>query len=84
MTLIWWPVLILLLAIPAGVWLYAFIGRRRVRRAGGLASLGGVVAPTGRRARIRSRVPGALFVVAMAVMVLALARPEGTVGLPIS
>ena len=83
MTLIWWPVLFLLLVIPAGVWLYAVVGRRRLRRAGGMAALGGIVAPSGRAARIRTRVPGVLFVLALAVMVVALARPQGTVGLPI-
>ncbi len=83
MTLIWWPALLLLIAIPAGVFLYAAIGRRRLRRAGGLAGLGGIVSPTGRAARLRLRVPGALFVLALFVMVIALARPQGTVGLPI-
>jgi Ca-activated chloride channel family protein len=83
MTLLWWPALVLLLVIPAGVWLYAAIGRRRLRRSGGLASLGGVVTPPGRAAAIRRRVPSALFVLALTVMVVALARPQGTVGLPI-
>jgi Ca-activated chloride channel family protein len=75
--------LALLLLIPAGAWLYREIGRRRVRRAGSLAGVGGVVTDTGRGARVRTRVPAVLFVLALVAMVVALSRPTGTVGLPV-
>jgi Ca-activated chloride channel family protein len=83
MTLTWPPMLALLLLIPAGVWLYGEIGRRRARRAGSLAGVGGIVTATGRGARLRTRVPAVLFVLALVAMVVALARPTGTVGLPV-
>ncbi|MHB8960080.1 MAG: vWA domain-containing protein [Candidatus Limnocylindrales bacterium] len=77
-----WPVALLLLAlIPAGILAYRAIGRRRVRRMGGLA-----VPPRGpasRGARARAAVPTALFVLALVAMVVAVARPQGTVSLPI-
>ena len=83
MALTWPPMLALLLLIPAGAWLHREIGRRRVRRAGSLAGAGGVVTASGRGARVRTRLPAALFVLALVVMVVALARPTGTVGLPV-
>jgi Ca-activated chloride channel family protein len=75
--------LALLLLLPAGAWLYREIGRRRARRAGSLAGVGGIVTAGGRGARLRTRVPAVLFLAALAAMVVALARPTGTVGLPV-
>ena len=83
MTLTWPPMLALLLLIPTGAWLYREVGRRRARRAGSLAGMGGVVNAAGRAARLRTRVPAALFVLALVTMVVALTRPTGTVGLPV-
>jgi Ca-activated chloride channel homolog len=81
--LTWPPMLALLLLIPAGAWLYREIGRRRARRAGSLAGVGGIVKAGGRGARLRTRIPAVLFLAALAAMVVALARPTGTVGLPV-
>jgi len=81
--LTWPPALALLLLIPAGAWLYREIGRRRARRAGSLAGVGGVVTAGGRGARLRTRAPAGLFVLGLGLMVVALSRPTGTVGLPI-
>jgi Ca-activated chloride channel homolog len=81
--LTWPPMLALLLLIPAGAWVYREIGRRRARRAGSLAGVGGIVTAKGRGARFRTRLPAALFVLALVAMVVALARPTGTVGLPV-
>ena len=83
MALTWPPMLALLLLIPAGAWLYGEIGRRRARRAGSLAGGGGIVTAGGRGARRRTRIPALLFTAALAAMVVALARPTGTVGLPV-
>lgn len=81
MTFTWPALLALLLLVPLGALAFRWIGRRRVRRAG---VLGGLRGPEpGRRARFRSGIPAALFVLGMVAMVVALARPQGTVGLPI-
>ena len=77
-----WPLaLLLLVLIPIGVIVYRAIGRRRARRAGALAMPGRVT--TGRRARLRTAIPTVLFVLALAAMVTAVARPQGTVSLPV-
>ena len=77
-----WPyALLLLVLLPLGVLAYRLIGGRRARRAGGLVLPGRVAA--GERARLRSAVPVALFVLALAAMVVAVARPQGTVALPV-
>jgi Ca-activated chloride channel homolog len=80
-SLTWPPMLALLLLVPLGALAYRWIGRRRARRAGALAGAGG--AGGGRSARLRTRIPAALFVMALVLMVVALARPRGTVGLPV-
>jgi Ca-activated chloride channel homolog len=78
-----WPALLLALAlIPLGVWAYRAIGRRRrsvmVARGGpGLAD--GV---TRRTLGPRGWIPAALLVLGLAVMTVALARPQGVVDLP--
>ena len=77
-----WPfVLLLLVLIPLGALAHRAIGRRRARRAGALALPGRVA--TGRGVRARSAIPGALFVLALVAMVVAMARPQGTVALPV-
>ena len=83
MTLIWPPMLLLLLLIPAGMWLYREIGTRRRRRAGILGGLATERAGAGRPVPRRTLIPGALVVVGMAVLLVALARPQATVGLPV-
>ena len=81
MSLAWPFALLLLLVIPLGALAYRRIGRRRAQRAGGLGNPAG--ATTGHPSRLRTLVPGALFVLALVAMVVALARPQGTVALPI-
>jgi len=77
-----WPfALLLLVLIPLGGLVHRAIGRRRARRAGALAMPGRVT--TGRRARLRSAIPATLFVLALIAMVVAVARPQGTVTLPV-
>jgi Ca-activated chloride channel family protein len=74
--------LALLVLIPAVVAWYVSSRRRRARRAGTLATQGLVVADVGRRLRWRRHQPFALFTVALAVLVVALARPMATVKTP--
>jgi Ca-activated chloride channel family protein len=79
MSFVWPLALVLLLLIPLGALGYRAIGRRRARRTGGLVVPAG---PKGRRARLRSAIPASLLVLALAAMVVAVARPQGTVALP--
>ncbi len=77
-----WPfALLLLLFIPGGILAYRAIGRRRARRIGGLAMPSRGSAQRG--ARVRAAVPTALLVLALVAMVVAVARPQGTVSLPV-
>jgi Ca-activated chloride channel family protein len=80
---IWAPMLILLLAIPFGIALYATRERRRRARIAELGNLQ-MASAAGRfvPSTMRRRIPAALFVVGMTVLVLALARPQSVVGVP--
>jgi len=74
---------VFLLAIPAVVAWYLTMQRRRAERAAALAGEGLVVTPASRATRGRRRhVPFALFVVALTLLVVALARPSTTVRTP--
>jgi Ca-activated chloride channel homolog len=80
---IWPPVLLLLLAVPIGVWAYRSRERRRAARAAefgwGTAARG---AASANAARWRRRLPAALTVVGVTILVLSLARPQSVVGVP--
>jgi Ca-activated chloride channel family protein len=77
-----WPTMLLaVLLIPIGVALYRFVGRRRRRRAAGYGNLT-VVEPVGRRTGLRQRVPGAILLLGLTILAVALARPQGVVGIP--
>lgn len=82
MSFIWPPLLVLLLLVPAGVWLAGLLDRRRRRRVAERAGPGLAVSAGRRPAGLRARVPGALLLVGLAIMLVALARPQGTVDLP--
>ena len=82
MSFIWPPMLAALALIPLGVGMYAALDRRRRRRAAGFGGLGIGKAATRRPAGLRGRIPAALFLIGFTVMTLALARPQGVVGLP--
>lgn len=95
MSFIWPPMLLSLLLIPVGLLLYRFIdGRRRrsLARAYGPAALGR--STTEAQGRVGARdaqpglghaarfIPGALVVLGLALMGVALARPQAVVALP--
>jgi Ca-activated chloride channel homolog len=78
-----WPVLLwLLLTVPLLVAIYVVALRRRKAAALRYASLDIVKAATGGRASLRRHVPPALFLAALVLLVLAVARPAAVVSLP--
>ena len=84
MSFIWPPMLVLALVIPLGLLVYLAVERRRRRRLADhrlLATTGGPAVPT-RASRLRRRVPGALMLTGLAVLVVAMARPQGAISVP--
>jgi Ca-activated chloride channel homolog len=83
MSFIWPAMLLLLVAIPVGAWVYARLERRRRGRAVAsgfpLAAIG-----EGHRASRgwRRRLPAVLMLAGLAILVVALARPQSVVGVP--
>ena len=92
MSFMWPAVLVLLLTIPLGVALYVTRERRRrarltstlgtLRPAGSAAAGGTAAGGSGRASRIRRRLPAALLVAGLVVLVVAMARPESVIGVP--
>lgn len=82
MQFLWPSMLWLLLLIPALVAAYVLAQRRRQRYALRYASLSLVREAVGRGPGIRRHIPPALFLVGVAVMLVALARPVSVVTLP--
>jgi len=84
MTLIWPPLLLLVLLVPLGLLLAMRIDRRR---RGTVAALTGTL-PTSaagaerRQTRLLGRIPALLVVSGLTVLAVALARPQATVALP--
>jgi Ca-activated chloride channel family protein len=75
-----WPAALLLLAlIPVLVALYIWMQSRRRRYALRYASVSLVAQAVGRGPGIRRHIPAVLYFVAIAAMIVALARPEATV-----
>ena len=77
-----WPVMLLsVLAVPLFILLYLRMQRRRRRLAARYGSLG-LVLVAGREPGWRRHVPVALFLVGLAILLVALARPQAVVSLP--
>jgi Ca-activated chloride channel family protein len=79
---VWTEALALLLLVPALVALYAYILRRQKRAAVRFASLALVREAMGEAARWRRHVPPAIFLAALVVAILAIARPSAVITLP--
>ena len=78
-----WPLMLwALLVLPVLIWLYVLILRRKKRAAVRYASLGLVREALGLGNRLRRHVPPALFLLALALMLFASARPVTTITLP--
>lgn len=82
MTFIWLPMLVCLVSIPLFVAVYVWILRRRRRMVAQYGTLGFVQAAGGRRLGARRHIPAALFLAALTILILALARPQTLISLP--
>jgi Ca-activated chloride channel family protein len=82
MTFLWPEMLWFMLALPLLLGAYLWILHRKKKQAVRYASLTMVREAMGVGQRIRRHVPPALFFLALAAMLLALARPQATITLP--
>src|SRR5829696_161874 len=82
MTFAWPEMLWFTLALPALLGAYLWILQRKKKQAVRYASLTMVREAMGAGQRIRRHVPPALFFLALAAMLVALARPQATITLP--
>ncbi len=82
MSFIWPALLSFLLLIPLAVVLYILLQQRRRRIAASYGSLGLVQDALGKRPGVRRHLPPLLFLSGLAIMVIALARPQTTLSLP--
>lgn len=81
-TFLWPLMLACLLLIPLFVVVYLRMQRRRRRLAASYGNLGLVHASMGHRLGGRRHIPPALFLVALAILIGALARPQTIISLP--
>jgi Ca-activated chloride channel family protein len=82
MSFIWPGLLALLLLLPLCVALYRRAGRRRSLLAARHGGFGAVTGAGGRGPGARRHIPPALFGLALAALIVALARPQAVVSLP--
>ncbi|MDO8490783.1 MAG: VWA domain-containing protein [Dehalococcoidia bacterium] len=82
MSFVWVQMLWLLLFVPGLATVYIVLQRRRRKYALRYASLSLVKEALGRGPGIRRHIPAVLFLVALTVMIVALARPVATILLP--
>ena len=82
MSFIWPQALVLLLLVPAIVYLYVWMQKRRRRYALQYASVSLVSQAVGRGPGIRRHIPAAFYLLALTAMIFALARPQATIPVP--
>lgn len=82
MSFVWPSALVGLVAVPLAVLGYARLLRRRAARVAALAAQGFVLTAAAARRRRLRHVPFALFLAALTLLLVALARPEASVSLP--
>ncbi|MHB8625131.1 MAG: BatA domain-containing protein [Aggregatilineales bacterium] len=82
MSFIWPALLALLLLIPLLVALYFRLYRRRQQVIARFGSVWLAQGPRGRGRDVRRHIPPALFLLALAILIVALARPQAVVSLP--
>lgn len=81
MTFIWPSMLLSLVLVPLFVLFYMRIQRRQQALQAGFARFGSLQ-DTRRRPGLRRHIPPALFILALAVLLFALARPQAAINLP--
>lgn len=82
MSFIWPPMLAALMLVPLGVGLYLLIERRRRERLAAVGGLGLRTAEPIGLVRLRERIPAVLFLCAVTVFAVAVARPQAALSLP--
>ena len=82
MKFLWPEMLWILLIVPALVAAYFFLLRRKKEAALRYASLSMVKEALGARQRFRRHIPPLLFLVALIVMIVGIARPAAVITLP--
>ena len=82
MSFLWPRALVLLLAVPLLVAGYVALVRRRAQRTAELAALGFTPTAAAKRRRRLRHIPFALLLAAVVLLLVALARPQMTIGLP--
>jgi Ca-activated chloride channel homolog len=82
MTFIWLPMLAWLSLIPLFVVAYIRMQQRRRRLAARYGHPGLVHEAASRRLGVRRHIPSALFLVALTILIVALARPQAALSLP--
>jgi len=82
MTFIWPVMLVCLILIPLFVALFIWLQRRRNKIAAKYGSLGFMQGAAGSRAGVRKYVPPVLFLAGLAILLIALARPQMVLSLP--
>jgi len=82
MSFIWPAILFLLLLIPLLAAFYFLLQRRRQRIVANYGSLGFLQGTAGKLPGTRRHIPPALFLLSLAILIVALARPQTVVRLP--
>jgi Ca-activated chloride channel homolog len=82
MSFLWPAMLLLVVAIPLGAGVYLALERRRGRRVAAYGALGVAAVNPGRRGIVRRRIVAAYTLVGLAILVVALARPQTVVSVP--
>ncbi len=82
MSFIWPTMLIFLILVPLGVWMYLRLQQQRRRLLATYGSLGFVQGTARRPLGVRRHVPPAFFLLGLTLLVVSLARPQAVVSLP--
>ncbi|HEY0070077.1 MAG TPA: VWA domain-containing protein [Chloroflexia bacterium] len=82
MTFVWPIMLFWLVLVPAFVAVYLGMQQRRRRMVAMYANPGLVQGAAGRRVGVRRHIPPLIFLAALVVLIVAMARPQATVSLP--
>jgi Ca-activated chloride channel family protein len=82
MSFLWPAMLRLLVLVPLFLLLYLRMQRQRRRLAAGYGNLGLVQGTAGASPGLRRHIPSALFLLSLAILIVALARPQTVVSLP--